>query len=74
MKQQEDHDTFPLFVVANAASLIAQKCSDAAPSSPGFGGLALIGPNKVVVMIVYGRTPDPPPKPRPTIPAVANTA
>ncbi|KAL8909362.1 MAG: hypothetical protein Q9171_005082, partial [Xanthocarpia ochracea] len=74
MKQQEDHDTFTLFVVANAASLIAQKCSDATPSSPGLGGLALIGPRKLVVMMVFGRTPGPPPRPRPTILAVANTA
>lgn len=72
MKQQEDQDTFPLFAVANAGSLIAQKCSDFTPSSPGLGGLGIVGPKKVVVIIVYGRTPPPGPRPRPTLGAVAN--
>ncbi|KAL8653229.1 MAG: hypothetical protein Q9226_003934 [Calogaya cf. arnoldii] len=74
MKHKEDHDTFPLFAVANAGSLIAQKCSDFTPSSPGLGGLGTVGPGKVVVIIVYGRTPPPRPRPRPTIVAAANTA
>ncbi|KAL8993336.1 MAG: hypothetical protein Q9169_006423 [Polycauliona sp. 2 TL-2023] len=72
MKQKEDQDTFPLFAVANAGSLIAQKCSDFTPTSPGLGGLGIVGPRKVVVIIVYGRTPPPAPRPRPTFLAAAD--
>ncbi|KAL8935587.1 MAG: hypothetical protein Q9216_005354 [Gyalolechia sp. 2 TL-2023] len=67
MRQPDDEDSFPLFEVANAASLIAERCSK--PPTPGLGGLAAIGPKKVVLIFVYGRLPPPPPKPRPTIPA-----
>ena len=74
MKQQEDQDTFSLFIVANAASLIAQKCSDFTPSSPGLGGLGLVGPKKVVTLFVYGRRPPPAPRPRPSLITVASRA
>ncbi|KAL8657999.1 MAG: hypothetical protein Q9202_007639 [Teloschistes flavicans] len=63
--KEGDEDTFNLFVVANAASLIAQKCS--VRGTPGLGGLAVIGPKKVVMIVIYGRTPPPPPRPRPSI-------
>ncbi|KAI4138178.1 MAG: hypothetical protein L6R39_006928 [Caloplaca ligustica] len=72
MRGKEDEDTFPMFVVANAASLIAEKCST--PDTSGLGGLGLIGPKKVVMIFVYGRIPRPPPKPRPTILAAVDIA
>ncbi|KAL8686065.1 MAG: hypothetical protein Q9218_007375 [Villophora microphyllina] len=67
VKGAEDEDTFNMILVANAASLIAERCSAKTPSSPGLGGLGLIGPKKVVLIFIYGRTPPPPPKPRPTV-------
>lgn len=72
MREPGDEDTFNLYTVSNAASLIAQRCT--AREMPGLGGLGLIGPKKVVMMIVYGRLPGPPPKPRPTIAAGVETA
>lgn len=66
MRNNDDEDTFPMFEVANAASLIAERCSK--PGTPGLGGLGAIGPKKVVLIFVYGRLPPAPPKPRPTIP------
>lgn len=72
MKEKEDEDTFPMFAVANAASFIAEQCSK--PNTPRLGGLSLIGPKKVVMIFVYGRRPEPPPEPRPTIPPAVDTA
>ncbi|KAI4180001.1 MAG: hypothetical protein L6R41_007521 [Letrouitia leprolyta] len=70
MKNPDDVDTFPLNDVANAASLIAQRCSRS--GTPGLGGLAAIGPKQVVVIFVFGRVPPDPPKPRPSVhPAIA---
>ncbi|KAL9599994.1 MAG: hypothetical protein Q9219_003463 [cf. Caloplaca sp. 3 TL-2023] len=57
-----DEDSFPLLVVANMASLIAQHCS----TDPGLGGMKLIGPKKKIMIFVFGRYPPPPPRPRPT--------
>ncbi|KAL8798861.1 MAG: hypothetical protein Q9223_007790 [Gallowayella weberi] len=74
MKQQEDEDTFPLLDVANAASMLAERCSDFDIRSSGAGGLGYVGPKKVVVIFVYGQTPPPAPRPRPTILAQADTA
>ncbi|KAL8904192.1 MAG: hypothetical protein Q9207_003429 [Kuettlingeria erythrocarpa] len=71
-KKPDDEDTFPIVVVANAASLLAELCTK--PDKPGLGGLALIGPKKVIMIFVYGRDPDPPPAPRPTVPPWPNTA
>ncbi|KAL8920162.1 MAG: hypothetical protein Q9208_006408 [Pyrenodesmia sp. 3 TL-2023] len=64
--QPDDEDTFPMVVVANAASLLAERCTK--PNTPGLGGMGLIGPEKVITMFVYGRDPDPPPPPRPSVP------
>lgn len=72
VKQPSDEDTFPMIVVANAASLLAERCTK--PDTPGLGGIGLIGPKDVVTIFVYGRDPDPPPQPRPSIPALHNTA
>ena len=69
MKEPDEEDTFPMYGVANAASKIAEDCTK--PNAPGLGGLGLIGPKKVVIIIVYGVTPPPPPRPRPTIAPVA---
>ncbi len=71
-KEPDDEDTFPIVVVANAASLLAERCTK--PDKPGLGGLGLIGPKKVIKIFVYGRDPDPPPPPRPTVPPWPNTA
>ncbi|KAL8800595.1 MAG: hypothetical protein Q9182_005057 [Xanthomendoza sp. 2 TL-2023] len=73
MKQQEDEDTFPLLDVANAASMLAERCSDFDRRSSGVGGLGYVGPKKVVMIFVYGQTPPPAPRPRPTILARADT-
>lgn len=72
MRYPDDVDTFPLNDVANAASLIAQRCSKS--ETPKLGGLAEIGPKKVVLIFVFGRVPPAPPKPRPSIPpAIASS-
>lgn len=72
MNYANEEDTFPMLVVANAASYIAERCSK--PDTPGLGGMGEIGPKKVVTIFVYGRYPPPPPRPRPTIPAGAVTS
>ncbi|KAL8689003.1 MAG: hypothetical protein Q9224_004746 [Gallowayella concinna] len=74
VKRQEDEDTFPLIDVANAASLLAQRCSDFQQRSSGVGGLGYIGPKKVVAIVVFGQDPPPAPRPRPTLLAGAETA
>ncbi|KAI4236834.1 MAG: hypothetical protein L6R40_006023 [Gallowayella cf. fulva] len=74
MKQQEDEDVFSMFIVANGASHLAERCSDHNKKSPGLGGLTLIGPKKVVLLFVYGITPRPAPKPRPTLLAELSTS
>lgn len=71
-REPKDDDSFPMFDVANAASLIAERCTKR--DTPGLGGLGLIGPKKVIMIFVYGRIPGPPPKPRPTVPPAANAA
>ena len=72
VKEHDDEDTFPMVAVANAASLLAQRCSK--PSTPGLGGMGLIGPKKVIMIFVYGHDPDPPPKPRPSVPPMVKIA
>lgn len=52
-KNPRDEDTFPIFVVSNAAFHIAQQCTK--PDTPGLGGIGYIGPQKVIMVFVYGQ-------------------